>query len=94
MLVIEDADKREETKKIVSISTSPDQNKDNQNHLAKFLADNHEEYEYTNEMSNESVTLDSLKHLDDYSIIFWAGHGGENGILAIGTIIDLSLIHI
>lgn len=88
MLVIEDADKREETKKIVSISTSPDQNKDNQNHLAKFLADNHEEYEYTNEMSNESVTLDSLKHLDDYSIIFWAGHGGENGILAIGTIID------
>lgn len=85
---MEDTHKEKETKKIASISTSPDQNKNNQNHLAEFLAENHEEYEYTYEMSNESVTLDSLKHLNDYSIIFWAGHGGKDGILAIGTTID------
>lgn len=85
---MEETHKGKETKKIASISTSPDQNKNNQNHLAEFLAENHEEYEYTYEMSNESVTLDSLKHLNDYSIIFWAGHGGKDGILAIGTTID------
>lgn len=74
-----------------SLNTKSDQATDGS---AQEIVDEFDNYSWSTNLDLNSVTLDSLKNLGNYSVVLWHGHGGHNIVgnegssLAIGQLTD------